>query len=225
LKRQIVVIGMGRLGASIARTLYSIGHEVLALDQDEKNIQDVASQVTQAVQVDPTNESALKELGIGNFDIGIVALPEIETNVLATILLKKLGVRYIIARAISEPHGSILQRIGANKVVYPEQEMGTGIAYVLTLGDVIDYIPVTSEYGVVKLSAPAQFVGKTLPQLGFGHYGKWEVIVLLIQRKQDIIINPGNTEGIKAEDVLIVAGSFDKLEKLFSHVQEVTISK
>jgi trk system potassium uptake protein TrkA len=218
MKKQIVVIGLGRLGASIAKTLISIGHEVLALDHDQTLVQSISPFVTHAVQVDPTNESALRELGVGNFDVGVVAISEIENNVLATILLKKLGVRYVIARAISDLHGIILEKIGVNKVVFPENELGTGIAYVLTLGDVIDYIPVSSEYGVVKMATPGNLVGLTLSEAGFGHRGRWEVIVLILQRKQDILISPSGAEVLRSGDVLVVSGNWDKLEDLFSHV-------
>jgi trk system potassium uptake protein TrkA len=225
MKKQIVVIGLGRLGQSIAKTLVNIGHEVLAIDQNEPMIQAISPFVTHAVQTDPTNESALRELGVGNFDIAVVALPEIEASVLSTILLKKLGIPFIIARAISEAHGAILEKIGANKVVHPEREMGSGIAYSLTLGNVIDYIPVTLNYGVVKMSVPAYFVGKSLPDIGFGQRGRLEVIVLLLQRNQEIIINPGSAEQVKPDDVLVVAGRWDKLDELFSHFQKLDIKK
>lgn len=220
MKKQIVVIGLGHLGETLAQTLCGIGHEVLALDSDETRVQKVAHCVTQAVQVDPTNETALRELGVGNFDIGIVAIPDIETNVLSTILLKILGVRYVIAQEVSDLHGAILAKIGADKIVSPEREIGTGIAYVLTLGDVIDYIPVSSEYGVVKVSAPSHFIGKSLSELGLGHHGKMEVTVLLLHRKQEIMVSPGGIETIKPEDILVLAGKWDKLEEMFSQMSE-----
>jgi trk system potassium uptake protein TrkA len=220
MNKQIVVIGLGRMGESLASTLSNIGHEVMALDSDEALVQKVSPEITKAVQVDPTNELALRELGVGDFEIGIVTIPVIETSVLSTILLKKLGVRYVIARAINDLHESILVKIGADKVFNPEREMGTGIAYVLTLGDVIDYIPVTSGYGVVKVAVPPEFVGKTLSDLGFGHRGAQEALVLLLQRKNEIMISPGTPEEIKPGDVLVVSGSWDKLEGLFSRVKE-----
>jgi trk system potassium uptake protein TrkA len=220
MKKQIVVVGLGRLGESIARTLITIGHEVLALDKDVTPVQAISPFVTHAVQTDPTSESALQQLGVGNFDIGVVALAGIEESVLVTILLKKLGVRYVIATAVSEPHGTILENIGANKVVYPEREMGIGIAYVLTLGNIIDYIPVTTGYGVVKMTVPARFVGKSLSEAGFSHRGRLEVLVLILQRKQEIYISPGNTETIRPDDVLVVSGNWDKLEELFSSIQK-----
>ncbi len=214
MKKQVAVIGLGRLGIALATTLHSLGHDVLALDVDEKNIQNIASQITHAVQADATDETTLRKLGIGNFDIAIVTTSDVESSVLTTVLLKKLGVGYIIARADNELHGSILERIGADKVVYPEREMGIGIAHALTLGDVIDYIPVTGGYGVVKLTAPPSFVGRTLSDLGFGSKGKWRVAVLLILRQQEVTITPGDMEMVKPGDALVVSGNWDSLEEL-----------
>ena len=214
MKKQVAVIGLGRLGIAVATTLYSLGHDVLALDTNEKNVQDVASQITRAVQADATDETTLRELGIGNFDIAVVTLAEVDSSVLATVLLKKLGVGYIIARANDELHGGILEKIGADKVVYPEREMGVMIGHVLTLGDVIDYIPVTPGYGVVRLVAPPSFVGQTLSDLGFGSKGKWKVAVLLMLRKQEVTITPSDTEVVKAGDALVLSGSWDNLEEL-----------
>jgi trk system potassium uptake protein TrkA len=112
MKKQIVVIGLGRFGVSVARTLYTVGHDVLAIDTDEKTVQAVAAEITHAIQADGTNENVLRELGISNFDIAIVAIgAAVESSVLTTILLKKLGVPYVIARADNELHGSILEKI------------------------------------------------------------------------------------------------------------------
>jgi trk system potassium uptake protein TrkA len=216
MKKQVAVIGLGRLGIALATTLHSLGHDVLALDIDEKNVQNIASQITHTVQADATNEATLRELGIGNFDIAIVTMSDVASSVLTTVLLRKLGVGYIIARAENELHGSILEKIGADKVVYPEREMGTMIAHVLTLGDVIDYIPVTIGYGVVKLIAPPSFVGQTLSDLGFGPKGKWKVAVVLILRKQEVTITPSGAEMVKLGDTLIVSGNWDSLEELIS---------
>ncbi len=216
MKKQVVVIGLGRLGVALATTLHSLGHDVLALDIDEKNVQSVAAQITHAVQADATSEATLRELGVGNFDIAIVTTSDIESSVLTTVLVKKLGVGYVIARAEDALHGSILEKIGADKVVYPEREMGTMIAHVLTMGDVIDYIPVTPGYGVVKLIAPSSFVGQTLSDIGLGSRGKWKVAVLLIVRKQEVTITPNSTEVIKPGDTLVVSGNWDSLEELAS---------
>src|SRR4030042_3044517 len=176
MRKQVVVIGMGRFGVSIASTLFEMGHDVPAMDTDEKKVQAISPKVTRAVQADATNETILKELGITNFDAAVVAVgSQIENNVLCTILLKKMGVRYVVARAENELHGSILDKIGADKVVYPEREMGTMLAHALTLTDVVNYMPVATRFGVASLAIPAYFVGKTLSELDLGRAGKWGV--------------------------------------------------
>jgi trk system potassium uptake protein TrkA len=224
-RKQVAVIGLGRLGVSVATTLQHLGHEVLAIELDEKKVQSMASQITHAVQADATSEAVLRELGIGNFDIAIVTTSAIANSVLSTILLKKLGVRHVIARADSELHADILDRIGADKVVYPENEMGIMIAHVLTLGDVIDYIPVVSGYGILKLTPPSYFVGETLSGLGFGAKGEWQVAVLLIQRQKEVLLNPNYQEMVKPGDSLVVAGNVDKLEELIAKARKTKTEK
>ncbi len=221
MKKQIVVIGLGQFGTSLATTLTCLGHEVLALDRSEKEVQNVASQVTHAVQVDATSEAVLKELGVGNFDIAVVGIgSRIESSVLATILLKKLGIPYIIARADSDLHGSILEKIGADRVVYPECEMGVRVAQGITLSDVSDYMLLIPGYGVSKLAAPPYFVGMKLSDLGFGYKGKLEVAVFLIMRGDEVIVSPRQSEVVKPDDILIVAGSHDNLEKLLAEAKK-----
>jgi len=221
MKKQIAVIGQGQFGVGVAITSADIGHDVLAIDINERKIQNVAARVTHAVQADATNEAVLKDLGIGNFDIAVISIgARIESNILATILAKKLGVPYVVARADTELHGSILEKIGADRVVYPEWETGLRLAQGLSLVDVEDYMPLTKGYGVVKLSAPSYIVGLKLSELGLGHKGKWEVAVFLIQRGNEAIINPRQSEAIKDGDVLILAGSHDNLEKLLAEAKK-----
>jgi len=221
MKKQIAVIGLGRFGMSLANTLYGMGHDVLAIDVDEKKIHSIASQITHAVQADATNETILKELGIDGYDIAVVAIgTSVESSVLSTILLKKLEVPYVIARADSDLHGSILEKIGADAVVYPEHEMGTRTAQIVTLSYVWDYMSVTKGYGIAKLSAPEYLEGRSLSDVGFGPRGKWGVAVLLIQRAEEVIVTPGQGEVIKPYDALIVAGSDDKLERLLTEARK-----
>jgi trk system potassium uptake protein TrkA len=215
MKKQIVVIGLGRFGASVARTLHTIGHDVLALDMDEKTVQNVAAEITHSIQADGTNETVLRELGIGNFDIAIVAIGSaVEASVLSTILLKNLGVPYVIARADNVLHGSILEKIGADNVVYPEQEMGARVAHIVTLPEISYYMPLVAGYGVARMTAPAYLVGEKLSDLGFGPKGKWEVAVVLIQREKEIIVTPSQQEPVRDGDIIVVAGNNDNLEKL-----------
>jgi trk system potassium uptake protein TrkA len=198
-----------------------MGHDVLALDKNENKVQEIASSITHAVQADATNDTVLNELDVGSFDIAIVSIgTTIESSVLSTILLKKLGVPYVISRANSDLHGSILERIGADTVVYPEREMGTTLAQIVTLSGVSDYIPLSQGYGVSKLKVPSYLVKGKLSELGFGSKGKYEVAVLLIQRGQEIIVTPGQAEVIKEEDILILAGRDDNIEKLLADVKK-----
>jgi trk system potassium uptake protein TrkA len=221
MKKQIVVIGLGRFGISLATTLSSLGHDVLAVDKDENKIQNIASQVTHAIQADATNESVLKELGVADFEIAIVAIGSaIESSVLTTILLKKLGVNYVIARANDELHGSILEKIGADNVVYAEREMGIRVAHGVTLIELSDYITVVPGYGVARFKVPPHLAGDSLSSLGFGHEGKWEVAAFLIQRGEEVIVNPSQGEVVKPDDVLILAGGDDKMEKMLAEFRE-----
>jgi trk system potassium uptake protein TrkA len=221
MRRQVMVLGLGRFGTSVAKELYGMGHSVLALDIDSKRVQNIAPEITHAVQADATDESILKELGVRDFDVAIVAIgAEIQSSVLATILLKSLGVPFVIARAEGELHGSILEKIGADKVIYVEREMGSDVAHALMLTDVLGYISVGPSYGVAKLSVSPYFIGKTLSELGLGHKGRWEIAVLLIQRKNEVIVTPDRTEIVKPDDILVVAGSDDKLEQLLTEAKK-----
>ncbi len=221
MKKQVAVIGLGRFGISVASTLYAMGHDVLAVDRSESKIQSIASEVTHAVQADATNETILKELGLSNFEVAIVAIgTDIKSSVLSTILLKRLGIPHVIARANDNLHGSILGKIGADVVTYPEREMGTRIAQGVTLAEVSDYMSVVPGYGVAKLAAQPYLVGEKLSDLGFGYKGKWEVAVFLIQRGDEVIVTPTPGQKIEAGDILVLAGSNDNLEKLLAEAKK-----
>jgi len=221
MKKQIAVIGQGQFGVAVAITTTNMGHDVLAIDLNEKKIQQVSSQVTHAVQADATNEAVLKELGIGNFDIAVISMSsKIETNILATILTKKLGVPYVISRAETELHGSILEKIGADRIVYPEWETGIRLAQGVSLVSVEDYMPLTKNYGIIKLKAPQYLIGRKLSELGLGYKGKWQIAVFLIQRDEEIIMNPPQSEVIKENDIMILAGRHEDMEKFLSEAKK-----
>ena len=221
MKKQIAVIGQGQFGVAVAITTTNMGHDVLAIDINERKVQQVSSQVTHAVQADATNEAVLKDLGIGNFDIAVISVSSrIETNILATILAKKLGVPYVISRAETELHGSILEKSGADRIVYPEWETGTKLAQGLTLVDVEDYMPLTKSYGIIRFKAPHYLLGKTLSELELGYKGKWQIAVFMIQRDGEIIMNPRQSESIKEKDCLVLAGEHDKLENFLAEAKE-----
>lgn len=220
MKKQIVIVGLGRFGMSLATTLSAIGHDVLALDTDDQKVQSASGKTTHTVQADATDETVLRELGIGNFDIAIVAIGSaIQDSVLATILLKRLDIPYIIARANTDLHGAILDKIGADKVVYPERQMGESVAHEAILGDVAEYMPVVPGYGIARVQAQPKFIGQTLSELGIGPKGKWGVAALIIQREKDVIVTPNQNETIRQGDIIIMAGNDDKLADFLSRAR------
>lgn len=221
MKKQVAVIGLGRFGISVARALHHAGHEVLAIDSDEKRVQDISRDSTHAVQADATNEQVLSELGLKNFNVAVVAMgADIANSVLCTILLRKIGVSYIIARADHELHGKILERIGANRVVYPEFEMGVSVAHTVMLRSVDDYMSLDRDHGISKLNSPGYLVGRTLGELGFGPSGKAGVAILMLKRGSEVIVAPGMDETVRVGDVLVPMGRDDRLESLLDEARK-----
>jgi trk system potassium uptake protein TrkA len=224
MKKQICVIGMGRFGATVAKELYQSGHDLLAIDIDESKIQDMLGQVTYAVRADATNESVLRELGVSDFDVAIVALgsENIQASILITVLLKSMGIPFIIARAANELHGNTLERIGADKVVYPEMESARRVAHVDFNSGILDYMEIAPNSGISKVRPPEEMLRHTLEDAGVGGpQSKYGVVVLAIRRGRSYILNPSKDEEIKPGDVLIIAGRNDQMRKLHSLAREL----
>ena len=223
MKKQVCVIGMGRFGATMAQELYQAGHDVLALDTDEAKIQEMLGQVTYAVRADATSESVLRELGVTDFDVAIVALgsENIQASILVTVLLKSLGIPFIISRAANELHGDTLERIGADKVVYPEMESARRVAHVDFNAGILDYMEMAPNAGISKVRPPEEMLRRTLEEAGLGPQGKYGISVLAVRRGRSYILNPSKFEEIKPGDVLIVAGSNEHIGRLHSLGREL----
>lgn len=213
LKKQFAVIGLGRFGTSVAMTLQQLGHDVLAIDADEERVQKISDQVTHVVQADTTDENALKALGLRNFDAVVIAIGEnVQANVATTLLVKEMGIPFIIAKARNALHGKMLEKIGADRVVYPERDMGQRVAHSLISSNVLDYIELSPNLSLVEVTAPGLFIGKSLLQSNMrAVYG---VNVVAIKRSEKLIVPPQPTEIIQESDVLIVIGSTEGLQKL-----------
>ena len=221
MKRQVMVIGLGRFGTSLVKSLSLLGYEVLAVDIDQRRTEAVASEVTHATQADATSEEALKDLDAGSFDVAIVAIGSvIESSVLSTILLKNFEIPYIIARANNELHGKILTRIGADTVVYPELDAGTRLAHLVRARNVVEYISVARNFGISKITIPQYFSGHKLSEIGFTQNSDKGITLILLQRGDDIILNPKMSEVLRQEEVLIVAGQDDDLDQLLLKASE-----
>lgn len=205
MKKQFVVIGLGRFGRSVAQTLCSLGYDVLAIDNHEERVQKMVDCVTHAVQADATDENALKSLGVRNFDVAVVAIgQDIQASILVTLLLKELGVGYVVAKAQNELHGKVLYKIGADKVVFPERDMGSRVARHLVAANIVDYIELAPDYSIVEIAAPPDFAGKNLRQLDLR--AKYGLNVLAIKRGKQIKISPRAEDVIEPDDILVVVG-------------------
>jgi trk system potassium uptake protein TrkA len=213
MKHAVMVIGLGRFGSAAARKLMAIGHEVLAIDSDMAIVNDIAPDVTHAVQLDATDEEALRSIGAGDFGFALVAISgRAEASIFATMALKNLGVQTVIAKAGTTLHGKILERVGADRVVFPEREMGQRVSHALTVPSVIDYLDVAPTFGIVKVRPPASFVGRTLRELDLPLRSGLTPIAL--RRGNEVAVNPHRDEVVRDTDELILIGRDDKLDEL-----------
>lgn len=212
-KKQFVVIGLGRFGSSIATTLYSLGNDVLVIDKNEDLIQDIASEVTHAVQADATDENALKSLGIRNFDVAIISIGgDIQSSVMATLILRELGVKYIIAKGNGELHAKVLYKIGADRVVLPEKDMGVRVAHNIISSSILDYIELSSDYSIMEVKAFKDWVGKDLKSLDLRK--KYGINVIAIKTGEKINLNPAADDIVCKDNVIVAIGSKEALTSL-----------
>jgi len=215
-KKQVVVIGLGRFGSGVARSLYNLGHDVLAMDVNEDRVQNMMGQVTYPVSGNATNETVLKELGVPDYDAAVVAVgSDIPGSVMACVLLKTMDIPYIVARATNELHGITLERIGVDKVIHPESEMGVRLAHNLFNPNLQEYLEMAPNFGLSRMKVPPQFVDKSLKELGFSSpRDKYGLAVLVIRRGKDVTLNPDIDDRLRSGDMLILAGRDELLERL-----------
>ncbi len=218
MKNQVAVIGLGRFGSSVARSLYNLGHDVLAMDVNEDRVQSMMGQVTFPVTGDAANETVLRELGITDYDAAVVAVgTDLVASVMTTVLLKTMGVPYILARAHDELHGNVLERIGADKVVHAESEMGVRVAHSMFNPNVQEYLELASNFGFSRLRVPRDLTGKTIEEAGFSSpRDKYGLAVVAIKRGRDITLNPNIDDRLQEGDMLILAGHDELLDRLSS---------
>ena len=217
MKRQVVVIGLGRFGTSVVRSLYNLGHDVLAIDSDETRVQNIMGQATHALTADATNETVLRDLGIQDYNAAVVAIgSNIVPSIMASVLLKTMGIPYVVSRAYNELHGNTLERIGVDKVVHAESEMGVRLAHNLFNPNVQAYLEVTPNYGISKMKVPSHFANMSLKELGFSSpRDKYGLAVVAINRRgTDVTLNPDTDDRLQAGDWVVLAGRDDLLDQL-----------
>ena len=213
--KSFLVIGLGRFGAAVAQELSALGQEVLALDIDAENVQHIADQVTQAIQGDAQDEAVLRSVGAGNFDCCVVAVgADMEASILITVMLKEMGAKYIVAKAMTPIHARVLERVGADRVVLPEIDMGQRLAQRLARTNVVDYIGVSDEFSIVEIHPPRSWVGNSLGKLGVR--AKHQINVLAIRHGEggQVDVNPKPDKVIGPDDLLIVIGTSEQVNSV-----------
>jgi trk system potassium uptake protein TrkA len=223
--KQFAVIGLGRFGLSVARVLSEKGYQVLAIDILAEKVQEASSYVTQAIQVEVTDEKGLRAVGIEHVDCVIVGIGGLEASILVTLILKDIGVNEIVTRAVNDLHGKVLRKVGATKVVFPERDMGVRLANNLVSPRIIEQIDLSPDYSIMEAVAPKDFIGSSLKKLGVR--AKYGITIIAIKRKEPLVTKEGKTEVkeiinilpeadylIREDDVLIIIGSNEDIEKL-----------
>ncbi len=213
--KQFLVLGLGRFGTSVARTLCEQGQEVLAVDADEDLVEAIAPHVTQAMQLDATDEEALSSLDVQNFDVAIVSIGQnTRDSILVSVLLKELGVPYLVAKANDELHAKVLRKIGVDRVVFPERDMGARLARNLLTPNVLEWMELGGDHQLIELRVPEKWVGNSL--IGLNVRRRYGVNILAVHRGERFLASPAPDMPFEDGDTLLVMGRSDDIERLES---------
>jgi trk system potassium uptake protein TrkA len=211
-KKQVVVIGLGRFGTSVVKELYRLGHEVLGIDSNIERVDAVRDFASHAVIANATDESELKALGVRNFQHAIVAIgDDLQASVLCTLMLKEIGIPKIWVKARDLQHQKILEKVGADRVIQPEFEMGVRVAQHVGSEKIVDYIDLSKDYSILEFTATGKIADKSLAVLNIRE--RYKCIVLAIKRGEDVNIAPIPSDPVRLNDVLIVMGHRDDLKR------------
>ena len=210
---EFIVLGLGRFGTSVAMTLNAYDHDVLAIDSSEKRVQEMSHLLPHVIQLDVTNIDALQEVGADAFDTGIVCIgSNFEANVLATVNLRKLGVRRVLSKVRTLTQQDILLKVGADEVILPEHEAGVRLGRKLASVDFVDFMDLTPGTGIVEMIVPKKLIDQTLMQSQIGQ--RFGLMVVAIRRNDELIISPRAEEVLHKDDILIVLGQTSDCERL-----------
>ena len=208
-----IVIGLGRFGMEMALKLYECGEEVLAIDTNETIIDRIADRVTRAVAADARDADVLKKLGAGNFDRAVVAVgSDLAASALITMNLKTIGVPYIICKAHDDTYREILEKLGADRVIIPEWELADKLAMGLTSAGIMEYIELSDEFGIVEMTPPDSWHGKSIKTLALR--SKYGINVLALRQNGRLNVLPNIDEAINPSDTLVMLGNYDVINRL-----------
>ena len=213
--KTFVVIGLGRFGSAVATELSSLGHEVLALDDSEENVQKVADKVTHAVTGDARDPAVLRALGVRNYDCAVVAVGvDVGTSALITLNLKELGVRQVICKAQSHVHRKVLEKIGADRVVFPEHEMGVKLAQGLSSSSVLNFIELSDDFGIVELEIPKSWQHRSIRDLDVRAKHHVNIIAVRKGSTGTLEVAPGGDYVLEAKDAVVTLGRNEDINRL-----------
>lgn len=212
-RKEFVIFGVGDFGMNVAKTLANSGATVMAVDKEESQLEKVASEVTHTICADATNPEAMKQLGIRNYDGAIVGIGHnLETSALITMQLKEMDVPFIMVKASTDIEGRILTRVGADKVIFPDREMGIRVGNDIINGNYFEAIELSDEYSIVDMAVPTSWVGKTLQQLNVR--SKYGISIIGIRGLEELNVNPAADYRLLAQDILIVLGHNTEIQRL-----------
>ncbi len=211
--KSFLVFGLGRFGSSLARSLCEQGQQVMAVDANEELVQSLAPYVTEAVQLDATDEAALATLDVDSFDGAVVSIGEnVRDSILICVLLKEMGIPQLIAKANDELHAKVLRKIGVDRVVFPERDMGERVAKSIISPGVLDLMQLSDDFQIVEIRTPAKWAGNTL--IGLNVRRKYGISILAVHRNGSYMVSPSADLQLEAEDVLLVIGKESDIEEL-----------
>lgn len=213
--KSYIVLGLGRFGKSFARTLVEMGHQVLGVDDDEKNVQELADEITHVVQADASSEEFLRSIDVKNFDAAIVAIASnIQSSIITTVVLKELGAKFILAKAQNDLHAKVLYKIGADKVILPERDMGIKAAHNLVANNFYDMIEISSDYSIIGLTPPSSWIGRKIGELAVRT--KYGVNIIAIKNGDSINVSPNPDTVIHKNDTITMMGANTDLKRVQS---------
>ena len=215
MSKQFAVLGLGSFGWSVALTLEKMGADVLVVDESFEKIQEISEQVSYALKADVADPEALEALGGRNLDGAVIAVSEnFEASIMATMLCKEMGIPLVVAKAKNKLQGAILKRVGADRIVYPEIEMGSRVAKSLVSREFMDWIELSNDYSMVEIAVPDKWVGRTLVDINVRERLGINVVGIIINGKIDVTLDP--QKPLPEGGILIVIGANDVLEKFDS---------
>ncbi len=212
-KKSFAVLGLGRFGTSVANSLADMGFNVLAIDSHEENISQLSESVTHAITGDVTNENLLKSIGIRNFDVAIVAIGnDMQSSILTTILLKEAGVPYVVSKAQNDLHARVLEKVGADRVVFPEKDMGIRVAHNLSKTNVLDFIELSKDNSIMEIIPPKKWVNQSLKDAHIRQESG--ISIIAIKNGVSIVVSPKSDYIIQSDDILVIIGLNRDIQKL-----------